>query len=141
MDERNQFIGIWRLMKWTAKQVDGQVLYPYGEDAVGQILYDAKGNVMVEIMKQQRKLFASNDFLHGTAEEILSAYNGFIAYCGTYDIDLVAKRVIHHIKISSFPNWVGQDQIRYYDFQNGSLRLRAPAIGTAQHELIWQKIQ
>jgi hypothetical protein len=141
MDVVHQFIGTWELMKWSAKQADGKEVYPYGEDAVGQILYDVKGNMMVEIMKKERKLFASHDFLQGTTEEILSAATGFVAYCGSYQIDPVAKQVIHHIKISSFPNWVGKDQIRYYDFKDGLLVLSTPAIATMQHELIWQKLQ
>ena len=140
MEVANQFPGLWNLIKWTAKQGDGQVFYPFGEDPAGQLLYDAKGNMMVTIMKQERKLFASHNFLEGTADEIVAAYNGFVAYSGTYDIDPRAKQVIHHIRISSFPNWVGQDQVRYYDFQNDLLLLRALAIGTTQHELTWQKM-
>src|SRR5215212_3953336 len=141
MNVSDQFIGVWNLIKWTAKQADGQLLYPYGQDAIGQILYDSGGNVMVEIMKRNRKSFGSNDFLLGSVEEVLAAYNGFVAYCGTYNIDPVAKKVIHHVRISSFPNWVGQDQIRYYDFRNDLLILQAPAISMAQHELTWNKIQ
>src|SRR5687767_13135192 len=118
MEVAKQFPGLWNLIKWTARQADDQVFYPFGEDAVGQLLYDAKGNMMVEIMRQERKLFASNNFLQGTADEMMSAYNGFVAYCGTYDVDPIAKLVVHHIKISSFPNWVNQDQIRYYDIHN-----------------------
>ena len=140
MDVANQFIGTWNLIKWTAKQADGEVFYPFGEDAVGQIWYDAKGQVMVEIMKKERKLFASDSFMQGTVDEIVDAYNGFVAYCGTYDIDTMAKQVIHHIKICSFPNWVGQDQVRYYDFENDLLILRSPLIGSTQHEVRWQKM-
>ncbi len=83
MDIVKQFIGTWNLIKWTAKEIDGKELYPYGEDAVGQIWYDSTGNMMVEIMKKERKVFVANNFLQGTTEEILSAYNGFVAYCGT----------------------------------------------------------
>ena len=139
MDAANEIIGIWNLVKWTAVEEDGRLFYPYGEDAAGQISYDQKGNMMVAIMRKERKRFASNNFLQGTVEEIVTAYNGFVAYCGTYDVDAVAHMVIHHITICSFPNWVGEDQIRYYDFQNGLLILKAPSIGTTRHELTWQK--
>ena len=139
MDVVDQFIGTWHLVKWTGISAAGEEFYPFGESALGQILYDANGHVLVEIMKKERKLFASNDFMQGSVEEILDAYNGFVAYCGTYTIDVAAKKVIHHIHISSFPNWVGQDQVRYYDFQEGFLTLRALAIGTTQHKLLWRK--
>ena len=140
MNVVDQFIGTWHLVKWTAQPVEGDVFYPFGENAVGQIVYDAHGYMMVEIMKKERKLFASNDLLQGSAEEILNAYNGFVSYCGTYTIDVAAKMVVHRIHISSFPNWVGQDQVRFYDIQDDFLTLRAPAIGTTQHEVLWRKL-
>jgi hypothetical protein len=140
MDVVDQFIGTWSLLQWAAKPAAGDMFYPFGKDAVGQIVYDAKGSVMVAIMKKERTLFASNDFLHGSVEEMVAAYSGFVAYSGTYDLDVANKRVVHHILISSFPNWVGQDQVRYYDIQDDFLTLRALAIGTTQHELLWRKM-
>ncbi|MFD3002986.1 lipocalin-like domain-containing protein [Pontibacter toksunensis] len=141
MDIVDQLIGTWSLLRWTAKPAAGNLFYPFGKDAVGQIVYDAKGNVMVSIMKKERTLFASNDFLQGSAEEMAAAYSGFVSYCGTYNIDAANKKVIHYILISSFPNWVGQDQVRYYDIQDDFLTLRALAIGTTQHELLWHKMR
>lgn len=139
MNTDNPFIGVWELVSWTARQSDGQQVYPYGTDAIGQLLYDAGGNVMVEIMKRDRPLFASNDFLHGTTEEITAAYNGFMAYSGTYDIDPAAGTVTHHVRIGSFPNWVGHDQVRHYTFRGNLLILKSPTMGTAQHELTWKR--
>jgi hypothetical protein len=140
VDVVSQFIGTWELVKWTAKPAEGELFYPFGRDAVGQIIYDATNGVIVSIMKKDRKAFASGDFLNGNVEEILSAYNGFVAYWGTYAIDQAERKVIHRIRISSFPNWVGQDQVREYDFQDDFLTLRASAIGATQHELLWRKI-
>lgn len=141
MDIAHQFIGIWSLVQWTARDADGQESHPFGEDAIGQILYDPKGNMMVELMKRDRKLFASDNFLQGTPEEIISAFNGFFAYSGTYTVDTEAKAVIHHIKISHYPNWVGHDQIRYYTFSDDQLKLSTPVIGTTQHSFLWRKKQ
>jgi hypothetical protein len=42
MDVTKHFLGLWNLIKWIAKQADGRGGYPYGEDAVGQLWYDAK---------------------------------------------------------------------------------------------------
>ncbi len=141
MDIANQFIGIWSLVQWTSRDADGQETHPFGEDVIGQILYDPSGNMMVELMKRDRKLFASDNFLQGTTEEILSAYHGFFAYSGTYTIDAEAKAVIHHIEICHFPNWVGHDQIRYYTFSSDELKLSTPVIGTTQHSFLWRRKQ
>lgn len=141
MNTDNPFIGVWELVSWTARQSDGRLVYPYGADAIGQLLYDAGGNVMVEIMKKERPLFASNDFLHGSTEEITAAYNGFMAYSGTYDINPAAGTVTHHVRIGSFPNWVGHDQVRHYTFRDDLLILKSPTMGTAQHELTWKRVK
>lgn len=137
----NDFIGIWTLQKCVAKQKDGKVNYPYGEKPVGQLLYDEKGNMMVEIMKPGIKKFASANLLQGTPEEILPAYYGFIAYYGTYKMVPDSNLVIHHLKACSFPNWVDQDQRRYYEFKNKQLILTTSFIGLEQYELTWQKVE
>jgi len=98
------FIGTWTLLKCVAYQADGALLYPYGEHPVGQLLYDRKGNMMVEIMKPGIKKFASANLLQGTPEEILPAYYGFIAYYGTYTVKKDSDLIVHHIASSLFPN-------------------------------------
>ena len=133
------FIGIWTLLKCVSYGQDGKVTYPYGENPLGQLLYDAKGNMMVEIMKPGIKKFEQPNLLQGNPEEIVPAYNGFIGYYGSYKIVPDSNMVIHHIKACSFPNWVGQDQRRYFEFKDGNLILKTSLIGSARYELTWQK--
>ena len=132
---------MWTLIKCAGKQKDGKVDYPYGENPVGQLLYDSKGNMMVEIMKQGIKKFASPNPSQGVPEEIIPAYNGFVAYYGTYNVVTDSNLVIHHIRASSFPNWVNQDQRRYYEFKNDQLILRTSFIGSEQYELTWKRVE
>jgi hypothetical protein len=72
-----QFIGTWTLIKCIAIQQDGKITFPYGEKPIGQILYDTKGNMMVEIMNQEIKKFKNDNPFQGIPEEIIPAYNGF----------------------------------------------------------------
>ena len=139
--KQKSFIGTWTLLKFTLKQADGKISYPYGENPIGQLLYDGNGNMMVEIMKPDIKKFESPNPLQGTPEEISSAYNGFIAYYGTYTIQPASNLIIHHIKACSFPNWVDQYQRRFYEFEGNKLILRTDLIGSTEGELIWQRIQ
>src|SRR5215471_1595280 len=132
---QNDFVGTWTLQKCVAIQSDGNVNYPYGEKPVGQLSYDAKGNMMVEIMKPGIKKFAAVNLLQGTPEEILLAYHGFIAYYGTYKVVPDSNLVVHHIKACSFPNWVDQDQERYYELKSDQLILRTSLIGSERYEL------
>jgi hypothetical protein len=134
-----QFIGTWTLTKCIAIQQDGKITFPYGEKPIGQILYDLEGNMMVEIMNQGIKKFNNENPLLGTPEEIIPAYNGFLAYYGTYKILADSNLIIHNIKASSFPNWVGQNQKRRFEFENNKLILTTPAIKSVQFELTWIK--
>jgi hypothetical protein len=62
-----------------------------------------------------------------------------LAYYGTYKILADSNLIIHNIKACSFPNWVGQNQIRHFEFKNNKLILTTPAISSVQFELTWQK--
>jgi hypothetical protein len=136
-----QFIGSWELKEWTAKLTDGKIVFPYGEDAKGRITYDDIGNMAVQIMRNNRSPFLSEDPLQAQADEVLASYNGFIAYCGNYDVHPDTHQVVHQIKISSFPNWVGQNQIRFYEFREDELILSTDLIGSSRHKLVWKKVK
>ena len=134
-----QFIGTWTLAKCIAIQMDGKISFPYGEKPLGQILYDTKGNMMVVIMRQEIKKFNSENPFQGTPDEIVPAYNGFLAYYGTYKILADSNLIIHNLRACSFPNWVGQNQRRRFAFRNNQLILTTPAISSVQFQLTWEK--
>lgn len=133
------FIGSWELKEWSAELTSGKTVYPFGENVLGRITYDDLGNMAVQIMKRNRSNFLSEDPLQAQPDEVIDAYNGFIAYCGKYEVDLEDHQVVHQIEISSFPNWVGQNQMRFFEFQGDKLILSTDLIGLSRHKLIWEK--
>ncbi len=48
---------------------------------------------------------------------------GFVAYAGRYSFR--GDRVIHHVELSLFPNWVGTDQQRWVELAGDRLTLSA----------------
>ncbi|GAA4279825.1 lipocalin-like domain-containing protein [Gaetbulibacter aestuarii] len=136
-----KFIGSWKLLEWSITGTDGTVSKPFGDHPIGRISYEANGQMAVQIMKENRTSFASEDFLKARTDEILPAFQSFIAYCGTFDVDLNSKTVVHHISISSFPNWIGQDQVRKFEFKEGQLILSTDFIGSNKHKLVWEKTE
>lgn len=56
------------------------------------------------------------------------------------EVNLNSNQVVHQIKISSFPNWVGQNQIRNFEFNEDELTLSTDIIGSSRHKLVWRKI-
>jgi Lipocalin-like domain len=77
-------------------------------------------------------------------DEKAAAYNTFIAYYGSFKVDTAAQSVTHHVTASLFPNWVGGDQVRFYQFDEDRLILRAtpfPAFGTeVRPYVVWRKV-
>jgi len=141
---KNEFVGTWKLVSFEMLRSDGQTVYPFGRDIVGVGCYDARGNMSGQLMRSNRPVFAINDPQKGTSEEIKAAFEGYLAYFGTYEIDEEKGTVTHHVKGSMFPNWVGSDQIRFYEFSGNRLTLRTPPIqvgGIAVTSLlIWERI-
>jgi hypothetical protein len=104
------------------------MVYPLGKDCVGVLIYDNVGNMAAQLMRPNCPAFKSGDMRKGTSEEIKAAFNGFIAYFGTYEINAGDKTVTHCIEGSLFPNWVGERQVRHYAFEGNRMTLSTPPI-------------
>jgi hypothetical protein len=140
---QNQFVGTWRLVSWENRDEDGNVSYPMGQDAVGYIMYTEDGYMSANLMKANRPTFTAGDLLGGTPEEKARAAETYIAYCGQYEIQ--TNKVIHHIKASLFPNWVGLKQERFFEFiGNNQLSLSAaPFLMSGKQRtarVLWERV-
>jgi hypothetical protein len=139
-----KFIGTWKLVTSEFRTSDGKVSYPLGDKAVGILMYDSGGRMAVQLMRPGRPRFASGDMRGGTPEEIKTAGEGYVAYFGTYEVDGKKSTVVHHVEASLFPNWVGQDQLRFFEFSADRLTLKTLPILSGGQEitgiLVWKKL-
>ena len=135
-------VGAWRLVSWESQAADGQVTHPMGTDALGSLLYTADGRFSVTISRPGRARFAGGDLLGGTTEEKARAVEGFVAYAGHYSFH--GDRVVHHVELSLFPNWVGSDQERWVEFAEDRLTLSASPLLLAGKQqvprLVWERV-
>jgi len=142
---KEQFIGTWKLLSLEFQRSDGQLTYPMGRDVVGIVMYDANGHMSVQIMRPDRPAFASGDQLDGTPMEIKSAFEGFVAYYGIYEVNQEEGTVTHHLEGSLFPNWVGSAQRRFFEFSGNRLTLSTPPILFGGQQvtgvLIWERAE
>jgi hypothetical protein len=142
VDARGALVGGWRLVSWENRAADGQVTYPMGIDALGALLYTADGRFSVTISRRGREGFAAGDLLSGTSEEKARAVEGFVAYAGRYSFH--GDRVIHHVELSLFPNWVGSDQERWVELAGNRLILSASPLLLAGKlqvpRLVWERV-
>jgi len=142
---KEQFFGTWKLVSWKIKRANGDLTdSPLGPNALGHIMYDPGGQVSVALMRPDRPNFASNHLTEATLEEIKTGFEGYISYCGSYEVNERERFVIHRLQLSWFPNWVGTEQKRYFEFAGDRLTLKTPpltVLGEAQvHSLIWQRL-
>jgi hypothetical protein len=138
---RDALVGAWRLVSWENQTADGQVTYPMGTDPNGYVIY-ADGRFSITISQRGRAGFAAGDLLSGTTEEKARAMEGFVAYAGRYSF--YGDRVIHHVELSLFPNWVGTDQERWVELAGDRLTLSASPLLLAGAQqvprLVWERV-
>jgi hypothetical protein len=143
-DKNNPFVGTWKLISFETRRSDGAVMYPFGKDLQGLIMYDTKGYWSCHIMGNNRPAFASGQMAKGTPEEIKAAFEGSLCYWGTYDIDEKEKILKLHIIDSLYPNWRGADQKRFYEFSGNRYSIKTPPMRAGEVEivsvLVWERV-
>lgn len=139
--DANPFVGTWRLMSWESRDADGRITYPFGQDAIGYLMYTVDGYMHATLMTSNRSPFVAGDILGGTIEEQAAAAATYISYAGPYEVH--EGKVVHHVEVSLFPNWVGSTQERVYEFSGDRLSLStAPLLqGGSERRayLFWQR--
>ena len=139
----DELLGAWKLVSCVQQWSGGRVTHPYGQNPSGLLVYDAAGHFSGQIQGEDRPSFESGNLLRGTPEEIKAAFEGYVAYYGTYDVDEAAGRLTHHVQGSWFPNWVGEDQTRLYGIADGKLTLTTlPFVGKRNQvtlTLVWER--
>lgn len=124
-DVARRITGHWELVS-MAIEGQGESEYPFGEDAVGELWYDEQGHFAGQVMRRKRPVFASGDLGEGTPQEIEAAFRGYVTYFGTYEIDGSVPEIVHRVRGSLFPNWIGSEQRRRVRFDGEKLVLSTP---------------
>ncbi len=141
---KNHFQGSWRLVSSSFKTAENEKSYPLGERVSGILHYDESGHMAAQLYGAERSAFQLGDQTRGSDTEIRQAFTTSLCYYGSYEVDETNGQVVHHVKGCTFPNWVGQPQVRFYRFEGDNLTLTTPAFeigGTLQiGELLWQRL-
>jgi hypothetical protein len=144
----NQFIGTWQLISWEFVDNEGFISYPkegsYDNSATGYLMYTQEGYMSVVIMTTaNRPKFKGKEFFEGDSEEKIAAADTYISYCGKYEIQ--ADKVIHHVEASLFPNEIGTDLERSFEFNKNQLSLTTtPFVMDDKQQvvrLVWARVE
>ena len=138
-DVRRRLLGSWRLVTWEEHTAGGEVDYPLGPDAAGQLTYSPTGQVSAQLVRSGQPKFADDDWRKATPDEMAGAWQGYFGYFGRYSIDERARAVTHHVDGAWFPNLVGTSQLRYYDLDGDTLTLDADT-AWGRVRIVWEKI-
>jgi hypothetical protein len=142
---RDSLIGTWRLVSYEAHDANGNISYPLGKNLKGLLLcYTNEGFMSVQVMREDRRRYSSNDPRFSLMEEIVAAANGYVAYAGRFSVEEATGLVKHHIELSLSPIWVGTDQIRSVTFRSGPLYLQGGSVeinGLSQApHTVWERV-
>ena len=110
----------------------------YANEATQKFLFETRA----DFRRDAKKLTLSFPQTGKAAEQKIAAFDGYTAYYGTYTVDEAHRTIIHHVEASLYPNWVGTEQRRLFEFSEGKLILRAVngagGPGT-ESRLVWER--
>ena len=121
--QTERFLGAWTLVEWTNVR-DGETFHPYGENPAGQIVYTPTGRMTAALMNPPAR----------PGEDPQQ----FIAYWGSYTVDMAAGTVTHHVEGSLSAGMIGTDQVRSFRFEGADRIVLSPG---GQSELTWMKVR
>ena len=121
----NALVGTWQLTSFSLTVVDTkETSRPYGENPTGYIQYSPGGHVVMFLASGELKPPASGRYTDAERADVHRAIIG--AYAGTYTVD--GNTVVYHVLTSWRPEWVGHDQIRYFETNGTDLTIKTTPI-------------
>jgi hypothetical protein len=132
-----QFAGSWRLVSVEGRNSDGSVTYDWGRNPLGRVMFDAGGRLSLHLLDPDRPDFESADFLRPTPEELSKAFYGYFGYFGSYTVDPDKQTVTFHIEGAAYPNYIGSDQLRFYEISGDKLVLRTPPERAGGEDIVY----
>ncbi|RJQ72955.1 lipocalin-like domain-containing protein [Pseudonocardiaceae bacterium YIM PH 21723] len=134
--------GRWELVSWTATLPDGTEVHPFGEGGGGSLVYTPGGFMTGQLWAAERPPVSGDNPLGGTEAERAAAYSTFVSYSGGFEVR--GDHIAHKVTASLFPNWVGEEQIRFHELDGDRLVLRTPPVDLGQqvgNTLSWVRVE
>lgn len=139
---RKDIEGSWRLRSWeTRSSASRPVTAPFGDRPKGLLVYSPDGWMSATVCRGDRLPLPADRSPREVDEHLVAeAYRSYFHYAGTYRVE--AGSVIHSVRYSLNPNFVGTEQFRQMRIDGPLLTLTGiDRAGNAErhHELVWQR--
>jgi|RhiMetdeSRZDD1v2_1073273.scaffolds.fasta_scaffold42097_6 Lipocalin-like domain len=129
-------VGAWRLVSAEVRYTDRPAERPWGDGAVGLLIYDRSGYMSVQIMRAARPARQPRPVPPPAALGTIAENEalGYLGYCGRYEVNEAARTITHHVEGGLLPEQVGARLVRGYEHRDGRLVLRTAPITVDGHE-------
>ena len=122
----NALVGTWQLTSVSLTVVETkETSRPYGDHPTGYIQYSPGGHMVMFLASGELKPPASGRYTDAERADIHKEIIG--AYAGTYAV-IEGNTVIYHVLTSWRPDWIGHDQIRYFETNGTDLTIKTTPI-------------
>jgi hypothetical protein len=128
-------VGTWRLVRWEIER-EGETRFPYGDDAIGQLVYTADGHMMGTITRRTRAPLDADHPRRASERSKAAAFDSLFHYAGRYRIE--GDDVLHSVELAHNPGMVGTVQRRRMTPSGDRLMLSAMD-GLDHHRLTWER--
>jgi hypothetical protein len=142
--QQKSIVGTWQLFSRVDRDSAGNILEEpsLGTDPIGYLVYDAAGNMFVQIMARHR----SSNHLEVTSpadKNNLAQVGGYDAYFGHYEIDSSRATITHRLEGALSQTDVGRRLTRRLNLQGDTLTLQFEPGGNGGKRirtLIWHRV-
>jgi hypothetical protein len=135
-----ELVGTWKLISETVQRGD-QTDQPFGASPLGTMMFDPGGHIAMIISRPSLPRIEANRRDAGTLDENKTILAGTLAFFGTYKVSVPDGLLTIHVEASTFPNWVGTDQKRYFTLAGDEMTWvnHAPAVSGETAKLVWRR--
>ena len=141
---RRPFIGTWTLKTYTESSPSSSLVQPFGPSPIGRLIYTKDGFVSAQLMRPDRRQLTGGTWDTNHSEDLAELAQGYIAYCGLYEVDKEAQQVTHTPVVALIPSLLGQAQLRKFKFCDEGLTLRTYRTAsngeTVETVLVWSRV-
>ncbi|CCW68658.1 unnamed protein product [Phytomonas sp. Hart1] len=121
---REQLVGMWRVVKVETQDLHGRIIYPWGGDLVGYLIYTPTQHFSMQLAPQSRRYLRHPHHPRDVpGNELCDVYCSYVAQFGRYELDETKPwhaMLCHHIEGSLCPNLAGHSVVMGLKFHASS---------------------